>query len=138
MKEKIIKTIEQELKEKIDKFHSNPEQILFESYYNDCVKDISTLTGIDENKIKKFMEIQMNCLKIFLLKNMKYKDSYKKHGIFGMIIRISDKIDRLFNMEMEGMKQNFIILDDESKEDTFYDIANYSILSLMELKERNK
>ena len=91
-----------------------------------------------EGKIRKFIYILFQCLSIFLVKNMVYKDSYKKHGILGMIIRMSDKIDRVYNIEMTDMSKGFIFKNDESKQDTFIDIANYSILSLLELEERNE
>lgn len=102
------------------------------------VKNLSTISGINEKKLYKFIYTLFDCLKIFVLKNMAYKDSYKKHGVLGMTIRISDKIDRVYNLEIADLSKNFIYEHDESKRDTFVDIANYSILSVLELDERNE
>jgi hypothetical protein len=89
-------------------------------------------------RLHSFIQWEKKLFETFILKNMAYKDSYKKHGIIGMIIRISDKIDRLFNLEMKAITNGFLYENDESKLDTFIDIAVYCILSLMELKDRNE
>ena len=102
------------------------------------ISEISKISGIEMTKLHSFIQWEKKMMITFILKNMAYKDSYKKHGIIGMIIRISDKIDRLFNMEIKGIKESFIYENDESKLDTFIDIAVYCVLSLMELKDRNE
>jgi hypothetical protein len=102
------------------------------------ISEISKISGIEMTRLHSFIQWEKKMMITFILKNMAYKDSYKKHGIIGMIIRISDKIDRLFNMEIKGIKESFIYENDESKLDTFIDIAVYCILSLIELKDRNE
>lgn len=102
------------------------------------ISEISKISGIEMTRLHSFIQWEKRMLLTFILKNIAYKDSYKKHGIIGMIIRISDKIDRLFNMEIKGIKESFIYENDESKLDTFIDIAVYCVLSLMELKDRNE
>ena len=102
------------------------------------ISELSKISGIEMTRLHSFIQWEKKMMITFILKNMAYKDSYKKHGIIGMIIRISDKIDRLFNMEIKGIKESFIYENDESKLDTFIDIAVYCVLSLMELKDRNE
>ena len=73
-----------------------------------------------------------------MIKNIRYKDSYKKNGLIGLIVRISDKIDRVSNMEMDKLKNDLTIDNDESIFDNLIDIAVYCILSLMTIEERNE
>jgi hypothetical protein len=124
--------VKKQIKERIGLFETNNSSI------EQLVKDLSSITKINEKKIYKFIYILFQCLEIFLIKNMIYKDTYKKHGVLGMIIRMSDKIDRVYNIEITDLSKGFIYKHDENKQDTFIDIANYSILSLLELEERNE
>ena len=129
------------VKEEIEKqisiiFPNNLENS--DGLYIKPISEISKISGIEMTRLHSFIQWEKRMLLTFILKNIAYKDSYKKHGIIGMIIRISDKIDRLFNMEIKGIKESFIYENDESKLDTFIDIAVYCVLSLMELKDRNE
>ena len=45
----------------------------------------------------------------------------------GVVIRMNDKLNRLLNLILKN-KQNVV---DESVEDTFIDMANYSIIALL-------
>lgn len=106
--------------------------------YNKLMANFSELTGLNKEKIHKFSFTIFKLIIIFMIKNMAYKDSYKKHGVLGIIIRCSDKIDRLYNLELADMKGQFIHENDESKSDNLNDIAVYGILGCMEIEERNK
>ena len=57
-------------------------------------------------------------------------ENIKKFGSHGVLVRVSDKVERLINLSKRNNKPNF-----ESVEDTWRDIAGYAILSLIELRE---
>ena len=57
-------------------------------------------------------------------------ENIKKFGNYGVLVRVSDKVERLINLSKRNNKPNF-----ESVEDTWRDIAGYAILALIELRE---
>ncbi len=57
-------------------------------------------------------------------------ENIKKFGSYGVLVRVSDKVERLINLSKRNDKPNF-----ESVEDTWRDIAGYAILALIELRE---
>lgn len=57
-------------------------------------------------------------------------ENIKKFGSHGVLVRVSDKVERLINLSKRNNKPNF-----ESVEDTWRDIAGYAILALIELRE---
>ena len=57
-------------------------------------------------------------------------ENIKKFGSQGVLVRVSDKVERLINLSRKGGEVNF-----ESVEDTWRDIAGYAILALIELRE---
>ncbi len=57
-------------------------------------------------------------------------ENIKKFGSHGVLVRVSDKVERLINLSKRSNKPNF-----ESVEDTWRDIAGYAILALIELRE---
>ena len=94
---------------------------------------------------KEFLQIQDEMYKMFAAKHMDYglnnialggdiinNESDKKFSLTGLCIRLTDKISRLKNLLING--KNFV--QGEGMEDTFIDIANYSIIGL--LVGRNK
>jgi len=52
----------------------------------------------------------------------------------GVLVRISDKISRLFSFSRQGKLK----VKDESVADTFIDLANYALLGLILYEEKNK
>lgn len=72
--------------------------------------------------------------KIYKAKNHDYGDSfgetYKKLGIISAITRITDKVNRLQSLATKEQK-----VKDESIKDTLKDLANYSIMTLIELED---
>ncbi|OPD28833.1 hypothetical protein AL713_17605 [Clostridium botulinum] len=71
---------------------------------------------------------------IYKNKNHDYGDSfgetYKKLGIISAVTRITDKVNRLQSLTVKDQK-----VKDESIKDTLKDLANYSIMTLIELEE---
>ena len=57
-------------------------------------------------------------------------ENIKKFGSYGVLVRVSDKVERLINLSKRDDTPNF-----ESVEDTWRDIAGYAILALIELRE---
>ena len=77
------------------------------------------------------MAIAQDVAMLVLEKNADYGDAWQKHGLAGVLVRISDKALRLQNLE----GQEALIVD-ENIDDTLMDIAGYALLGL--LKERSK
>ena len=71
-------------------------------------------------------------------KNHDYNDSFAKfYGEFGLVstcMRVTDKLERLKSFVRNGEYQ----VKDEKVEDTLMDLANYSIMTLIELKARKE
>lgn len=74
---------------------------------------------------------------IYVRKNHDYGDSFgrsfKKYGIIAALVRMEDKWNRLENLA-GGTKQK---VSDESIRDTCLDLANYCLMTVMEL-DKNK
>ena len=93
----------------------------------------------------EFINIQQEMYVMFAAKHLDYglnnitlggdivnNSDDKKFSLTGLCIRLTDKISRLKNLLING--KNYV--KGEGMEDTFIDIANYSIISL--LVGRNK
>ena len=80
-----------------------------------------------------FKEITEEMYKIYKMKNEDYgssvSDTYKDFGIVSFWVRIQDKVNRL-----KTLTKKESLVKDEKIEDTLLDLANYSILALIELK----
>ncbi|ACO84104.1 DUF1599 domain-containing protein [Clostridium botulinum] len=87
------------------------------------------------NKADKHKIICEELNKIYKVKNHDYGDSfgetYKKLGIISAVTRITDKVNRLQSLCIKDA------LVDESIQDTLIDLANYSIMTLIELEAEN-
>ncbi|HDK7138970.1 TPA: DUF1599 domain-containing protein [Clostridium botulinum] len=87
------------------------------------------------NKADKHKIICEELNKIYKVKNHDYGDSfgetYKKLGIISAVTRITDKVNRLQSLCTKDA------LVDESIKDTLMDLANYSIMTLIELEAEN-
>lgn len=71
---------------------------------------------------------------IYERKNTDYGDSfseqYKEYGILSSAIRIEDKFRRF-----KTLIKNEALVNDETIEDTLLDLANYAILTVIELEK---
>ncbi|WP_251861760.1 DUF1599 domain-containing protein [Clostridium sp. Marseille-Q2269] len=85
------------------------------------------------DKANKHKQICENLNKLYKDKNHDYGDSfgetYKKLGIISAVTRITDKVNRLQSLCTKDA------LVDESIKDTLMDLANYSIMTLIELEK---
>ena len=72
---------------------------------------------------------------IYIRKNRDYgssvTDTYEKFGLTSFLVRLSDKLNRVTNLTL-NTKDNLV--KDEKIQDTLMDLANYSILALIELE----
>jgi hypothetical protein len=57
-------------------------------------------------------------------------ENLKKHGVYGVIVRLDDKLTRVENLNKNNGKGE---VTDESIRDTFGDIAGYSIMTMVML-----
>ncbi len=84
------------------------------------------------DKYDKHMEICKELNRIYRDKNHDYGDSFgetfEKLGIISAVTRITDKVNRLQSLCTKEQK-----VEDESIIDTLKDLANYAIMTLIEL-----
>lgn len=83
-------------------------------------------TPYEENLDKVFEEIK----EMLLRKHHDYgTENLKRHGQYGILVRIDDKTARLKNLLTKEAEVK------ESIEDTFFDIVGYAIQAIMLLNE---
>ena len=123
--------------------YSRIEKVIYKNaLYNDYkvvkwdYKDSKTHQSYStkNTKLDKHKTICEELSDIYEKKNHDYGDSfsklYEEYGMLSVVIRLFDKLYRLENlMEKEQM------VEDESIENTLKDLANYSIMALMERGE---
>lgn len=89
------------------------------------------LTDVD-----KFVNITSEMKSIYEIKNKNYGSSFseqfREYGLTSVCIRLDDKIRRLKSINKQ-LQNGTVNMDDESIRDTLLDLANYSILSIIEL-----
>ena len=78
-----------------------------------------------------YQKIQKELNHIFKTKNKDYGNTFAKFGVAGILIRLSDKIDRAINIT-----NNQITVNHESLRDNMLDIANYATLAVMLIDEK--
>lgn len=75
---------------------------------------------------------------LYVKKNNDYGDSVKetfdKFGIDSFLVRMTDKMNRVYSLTRPGSKQ---MVSDEKIEDTLLDLANYAIIAVVELRNKN-
>lgn len=88
------------------------------------------------DRVSKHQQICEQLNKTYEQKNHDYGNSfgetYKKLGIISAITRISDKYNRICSL---ANKQ--ALVKDESIKDTLLDLANYCIMTVIEMEENN-
>ena len=86
-----------------------------------------------EPKVASHYAICQKLNQVYKAKNHDYGDSfgdtYKKLGIISAVTRLSDKMNRLMSLAVSHDAQ----VKDEKIEDTLLDMANYAIMTLIEL-----
>jgi len=86
------------------------------------------------NKVERHMDICKGLNKIYEQKNHDYGDSFHdtfvEEGMAMARIRLSDKLNRFKKLSKAGSEQK---VNDESIRDTLLDLANYAIMTVMEM-----
>ena len=86
-----------------------------------------------EPKVARHYTICQKLNQVYKAKNHDYGDSfgdtYKTLGIISAVTRLSDKMNRLMSLAVSHDAQ----VKDEKIEDTLLDMANYAIMTLIEL-----
>jgi hypothetical protein len=83
------------------------------------------------DRVQQLKEIHDQSLELFKKKNQDYGDAFAKYGTLGVLVRISDKLQRFQTIT----KNQITLVQDEKLEDTLLDLHNYSAMALMLLKE---
>ena len=90
------------------------------------------------DNVKKFKEVAEQICNLYEKKNAVYGDSfsntYSTLGVISAVTRISDKYNRLCNIVKNPDIDNL----GESLEDTLMDLAAYSIMTIVKLKENEQ
>lgn len=90
-----------------------------------------------QQKVNAFEDVTLELRKIYDAKNRDYGDSFSKsfeeEGMAMVRIRLGDKLNRFKNLTRGAEQQ----VKDESVRDTLLDLANYAIMTIMEL-DKNK
>ena len=102
--------------------------------------DTSKVNGSDDmSDIVKFESITKEMKDIYEIKNKNYGNSFseqfKEYGLTSVCIRLDDKIRRLKSLNKQMISGN-VDVDDESVRDTLVDLANYAILTVIELDKQ--
>lgn len=86
-----------------------------------------------EGNVKKHMEICIEANKLYAKKNKDYGNSFSKsfeeYGLTMPCIRLEDKLNRLKSLIKSGRQE----VNDESIRDTLIDLANYAVMTIVEL-----
>lgn len=95
----------------------------------------------DYNVAKRHQETCDDIHEMYLRKNAAYGDSFHKLyedlGIISAVTQITHKYNRLKNLAKE--KNTDLATTDESIQDTLLDLANYCIMTYLEIeREQNK
>lgn len=98
-----------------------------------CDKEPDDIKLHIEPKVARHCAICKKLNQVYKAKNHDYGnsfgDTYKKLGIISAVTRLSDKMNRLMSLAVSHDAQ----VKDEKIEDTLLDMANYAIMTLIEL-----
>lgn len=85
-------------------------------------------------KFEQHEQLLQKLHETFVKKNMAYGDSFalsiKKYGMIAALTRMSDKFNRIETLILGGRNE----VTDESLIDSLCDIANYAIMTVMEME----
>ena len=88
------------------------------------------------DKQAKFKAITTEMSELYSKKNHDYGDAFSQTfaelGVISAITRISDKTNRLKSLATKDQR-----VDDERIEDTLMDLANYAVMTLIELRDKD-
>lgn len=90
------------------------------------------------NKIYEFANILTEMEELYVKKNADYGDSfgksYKEYGPMMACIRLEDKLNRFKSLVKNGEYK----VKEESLIDTLIDLANYSVMTIIEIQNKRE
>lgn len=90
------------------------------------------MTDKTPNRVEQMQKIQQEALELFKRKNKDYGDAFASYGTIGVLVRMSDKIQRSVTINTNSIT----FVNDEKLRDTLIDLHNYSAMALMLLDEK--
>ena len=109
----------------------------FGRYFNERVNEPTETGGTPMKKYERHSEITKQLNEIYIAKNTDYGDAFgdtfKKLGIISAVTRIADKTNRLMSLSAKTEAERNV--KDETIKDTLMDLANYAIMTLIEMEE---
>jgi len=88
------------------------------------------------DKAAVFNQITKKMAETYAAKNHDYGNafgkSYNEFGIISAVVRMNDKMERI--KSLAKMPHEQMQVKDESLQDTLLDLANYAVMTLVELK----
>ena len=89
-----------------------------------------------KNKVERHAEICKALNELYAMKNADYGDSFHQtfllEGMAMPRIRLMDKVNRFCSLTRSGIQK----VRGESIRDTLIDLANYAIMTIMELEDK--
>lgn len=90
------------------------------------------------NTVERFKQITEEMQELCKRKNSDYgssvNDTYKRYGLVSYLVRMEDKINRVRNLVLNKDQK----VEDEKIRDTLMDLANYSILAIIDMENENE
>ena len=109
----------------------------FGRYFNERVNEPTETGGTPMKKYERHSEITKQLNEIYIAKNTDYGDAFgdtfKKLGIISAVTRIVDKTNRLMSLSAKTEAERNV--KDETIKDTLMDLANYALMTLIEMEE---
>jgi hypothetical protein len=132
------KDYKEKAKKWIDRHRGFPESIAKALILDEYENEKAEYDKLNDNE-KAFKSIVDSMFTTYQKKNADYGDSFtklfQKFGMQSVLIRLMDKYNRLESLSAPGKNAK---VNDESLEDTLLDLANYAILTVMELRKNKK
>ena len=115
---------------------------LEQSTVNKCMKLLKENIDMDEitTRVNEHMSLCKELNNTYECKNRDYgnsfSDTYQKLGIVSAVTRITDKYNRLVSLCMKSEEERKV--KDESIRDTLMDMANYCMMTVLELEKEKE
>ncbi len=88
-----------------------------------------------DREVRRFKELTTKMYETFKKKRNDYgpstRDTWEKYGPISMLVRMDDKMNRFKNLAIDDTKR---LVEDESVKDTLLDLANYALITILELE----
>ena len=96
------------------------------------------MVNLMERKTEMHAQICSELHELYEAKNADYGDAFSKtfdeYGMVAPLLRLEDKLSRLKSLHRKGVQQ----IKQESMRDTLIDLANYAIMTVMELDSQEE